>query len=65
MNNSYGSEYEFIGKSQTNGGVTRKMANETNGTKVNWTVIRDVAQYLIYPIVAALFYLVIQNFWIK
>ena len=63
MNDSYGSEYEFIGRSQTNGGATKKMVNgNNNGTKVNWTVIRDVAQYLLYPILAALFYLVAQNF---
>ncbi|MCK9361930.1 hypothetical protein M0Q28_06975 [Patescibacteria group bacterium] len=29
--------------------------------KVNWGMIRDVAQYLIYPILMALVYLMMQN----
>jgi hypothetical protein len=56
---SYGSEDEFIGKTQNNGGSVHGMANG-NGN-VSWNKVRDVAQYLIYPIVAALFYLVVQN----
>ena len=30
-------------------------------TKVNWGTIRDVAQYLIYPILMALVYLMLQT----
>ena len=55
---SYGSEDEFIGKPK-DGGSAHGMANG-NG-RVNWEIIRIVAQYLIYPIAAALVYLVLQN----
>ena len=36
------------------------MANG-NGTRLNWDIIRAVAQYLIYPIAVILIYMLTQN----
>jgi len=58
--NSFDSEGAFIRPKEKEVGLT--MANGgVRNSNVNWTIIRDVAQYLIYPILCALIYLVLQN----